>query len=475
VSSPLVLKTSDTALQQTFDWAKKQALAYVGPTTDPAGAWYEAALPGRNSFCMRDVSHQTMGAYALGLAAQNRNMLRLFAQNVADSRDWASYWEIDREGKPSPADYQSDDDFWYNLPANFDVMSAALRMYQWTGDPTYVDDPAFTNFYDRTVSDYPKRWNLEPPALLTRSRIMNRRLTTGRFVESRGIPSYAEGRKGFVTGVDLLTAEYRAFFLAAGLARAQGHDAAAKTFDSRALAIQRLIDSKIWDPKGHHFYGFVRNDQTAFGAGDAWVLYFSASKDFSKLQGALEAIKERLKVATPGIEEQSYLPETLYKHGAAEEAYSQIQDLSRPDRERREYPEVSYSIIGAIVTGMLGVDVTSSKQMKPHYAPPSDTVVTTRSQLASRTRWVELDHLPARRNIINLRHDGTTSSSLTNVSGPALLWQPSFYGRSHFLMIDGKKVAAHITADHQHREMTTTSVMVPPNSQIEVKMIAPGR
>jgi hypothetical protein len=424
---------------------------------------------------MRDVSHQTMGAYALGLAAQNRNMLRLFAQNVADSRDWASYWEIDREGKPSPADYQSDDDFWYNLPANFDVMSAALRMYQWTGDRTYIDDPAFAKFYDRTVSDYPKRWNLEPPALLTRSRIMNRRLSTGRFVESRGIPSYTEGQKDFVTGVDLLAAEYRAFLLAAGLARAHDHNEAAKTFDSRALSIQSLIDNKIWDPKGHHFYGFIRNDQTAFGAGDAWVLYFSASKDFSKLQGALGAIKERLRVATPGIEEQSYLPETLYKYGATEEAYSQIHDLSRPARERREYPEVSYSIIGAIVTGMMGVDVTSSKQMKPHDASPSDTVITTRSQLSSRTRWVELDHLPVRQNIINLRHVGSTSSSLTNVSGPALLWRPSFNGRSHFLMIDGKKVASHITADYQHRQMTTASVLVPQNSRIEVKMIDYGR
>jgi hypothetical protein len=184
-ASPLLLTTSDPALQQTFDWAKAQALAYVGPGSDPVGDWYEAALPGRHAFCMRDVSHQTMGAYALGLAAQNHNMLQRFAQNISDSKDWASYWEIDREGKASPDDYESDNDFWYNLPANFDVMSAALRMYQWTGDTTYIDDPVFTNFYDHTVSDYPKRWNLEPPSVLTRSRIMNRRLPTGRFVQAR--------------------------------------------------------------------------------------------------------------------------------------------------------------------------------------------------------------------------------------------------------------------------------------------------
>src|ERR1700690_2785691 len=82
-SSPLLLKTSDPAIQQAFGWAKAQALAYVGTGGDPVGEWYEAALPGRHAFCMRDVSHQTMGAYALGLAAQNRNMLRHFAESIS--------------------------------------------------------------------------------------------------------------------------------------------------------------------------------------------------------------------------------------------------------------------------------------------------------------------------------------------------------------------------------------------------------
>jgi len=30
------------------------------------GYWYEAALPGREAFCMRDVSHQSIGAETLG-------------------------------------------------------------------------------------------------------------------------------------------------------------------------------------------------------------------------------------------------------------------------------------------------------------------------------------------------------------------------------------------------------------------------
>ena len=46
--------SSDKDLEQTFYWAKKMALSYAHDGSDPVGHWYEAALPGRNAFCMRD-------------------------------------------------------------------------------------------------------------------------------------------------------------------------------------------------------------------------------------------------------------------------------------------------------------------------------------------------------------------------------------------------------------------------------------
>ncbi|MEN8226481.1 MAG: hypothetical protein ABFS05_14090 [Bacteroidota bacterium] len=48
---------SDSTLQHAFEWAKATALSYVREDTI-VGLWYEAALPGRDAFCMRDVSHQ---------------------------------------------------------------------------------------------------------------------------------------------------------------------------------------------------------------------------------------------------------------------------------------------------------------------------------------------------------------------------------------------------------------------------------
>ncbi|MFZ0594044.1 MAG: hypothetical protein WAM39_26545, partial [Bryobacteraceae bacterium] len=170
--SALTLDSSDARLVEAFNWAKRQALEFAFDG-DPVGLWYEAALPGREAFCMRDVAHQATGAHALGLAPHTRNMLHRFAENISESKDWCSYWEIDRYNRPSPADYKSDSEFWYCLPANYDVLDACYRMFLWTGDLTYLDDPAFLNFYNRTVTDFERRWNLDLDRIMRRKRFEN--------------------------------------------------------------------------------------------------------------------------------------------------------------------------------------------------------------------------------------------------------------------------------------------------------------
>src|ERR1700728_1399170 len=78
--------SSDTAMTRVFHWAKEQALHYKGKPGDPVGPWYESALPPRDAFCMRDVSHQSVGGAILGLDAENKNMLTLFAQNISGTK-----------------------------------------------------------------------------------------------------------------------------------------------------------------------------------------------------------------------------------------------------------------------------------------------------------------------------------------------------------------------------------------------------
>jgi len=131
-------------------------------------AEYESALPPRYAFCMRDVSHQCIGAEILGMHRENKNMFTKFTTHISASKDWCSYWEMDKFDRPSPSDYRNDREFWYNLNANFDLMDACWRSYLWTGDSLYLKDPAFRNFYDRSAQEYIQKWILQPDSLLTR-------------------------------------------------------------------------------------------------------------------------------------------------------------------------------------------------------------------------------------------------------------------------------------------------------------------
>lgn len=83
-------------------------MAYVQGGRDPVGLWYETGLPGRIRFSVRDRCHQSMGAQALELAAYTHNMLYHFTENISDSKDWCSYWDIDRWGRPARVDYEND-------------------------------------------------------------------------------------------------------------------------------------------------------------------------------------------------------------------------------------------------------------------------------------------------------------------------------------------------------------------------------
>jgi hypothetical protein len=454
--SGLQFESSDARLKDAFDWAKAQALRYAhGGGGDAVGPWYEAALPGREAFCMRDVAHQTWGAAALGLDAQNRSMLGRFAAAVAPSRDWSGYWEIDKQGRPSDADYVSDADFWYNLPANFDVLDGIVRMHRWTGDESYLNDAAMQRFFRSTANDYVKAWQLEPDVILKRARIMNRRLPNGKFVASRGIPSYSEGEVDFNLGTDLLAAEYRAFMSLASIAAHNNDANGAARYAKTANAILELVEHRAWSEKEQHFMGFFSPDGKTHGTGDAMVLYFGATHDVVHIRGALKRIESAEYLKGIGIEEESYLAQTFYRYGETEAAYERIMDLTRADKERREYPEVSYSVIGALVTGMMGVDVVGSD-------------IASLARLRGKTDRAKVLGLRVRGHVVDVEHVGDGQSALTNHSHKALRWRAEFLGRAAVLNVDGKMVRAESSFDEVHQPVSWVVVVVPAGKAVSV-------
>lgn len=106
--SNIRVASSDTLLVSIFNWARETSDGYVGIDSDPVGPWYEAALPGREAFCIRDVSHQSIGAEILGQGKQNLNMFRKFVENISEEKDYCSYWEIIVNDQAMPAEQFSD-------------------------------------------------------------------------------------------------------------------------------------------------------------------------------------------------------------------------------------------------------------------------------------------------------------------------------------------------------------------------------
>jgi hypothetical protein len=448
--SPLGLETPDAKLAAAFAWAKGQALEYVFPAAvhgDPVGDWYEAALPSRFAFCMRDVSHQAAGAHVLGLAAFNRNMLAKFARAISPSRDHCSYWEIDKWDRPAPVDYKSDRDFWYNLTANFDVLDACWRQFLWTADRTYLEDPAFVDYYRRTVRDYVEAWDRDGDG------IPEHRPEYGH----RGLGGYDEGpfSDQALYASDLIAAMARAFESYAGILAARGvEDEQGEAGDlcDRAAGLRAMYDRDWWsDERGRYADGRVQGGALVFQDliwNGVFPLYFG----FIPGGGRRDATLRRVAEAMPeGIEIESYLPEILYRYGQDEAAYARLIALADPGKERREYPEVPFAVVGAVAAGLMGV------------RPVTVTVVETRSGLTAATPWAEIRNVPVFDAVLDVRHEGRRRTTLAARSGGGFVWRAVFVGRWDELEVDGARTKASSDAlDEAGR----------PVSWVEVKMSA---
>ena len=448
-AASLTFDSSDPGLATGFQWAKRQALA-MAFDDDPVGPWYEAAEPGREAFCMRDTAHQAMGAHALGLAKHNLNMLRRFAENVSDARDWCSLWEIDRYNRPAPVDYRNDAEFWYNLPANFDILDAAYRMHLWTGELAYVQEPAFLNYYERTVRDYVERWGLGPDQVMKRPRLLNVRGVPDpkkKFQVNRGIPGYDEQDHDYVLGIDVLATQYAGYLAYARLQEIRGREEPAREYIQKALAVRALVNGAWWNEAGGHFYGRLDKDHTLTGKAGTGLLYRDVVDDGPKVEAALREGRGSVEVQ--------------YRYGDPDAATAQMLEIAHGGRSRREYPEVPYSWVGALVNGTMGVTLEARSALE------SQTegfwvaaVIRTLSGLGSKVAWAELRGLPIRGGVVAVRHEGARKTTFTNENGPAVLWRAAFRGTHENLLVNGRPLKARAETDASGSPLSTVRITV---------------
>ncbi len=397
------LYTSDRAINRGFDWASRQAAQYVHRDR-PAGPCYEAALPGREAFCMRDVSHQALGAQVLGAGDCTRSMLQHFARNISEAKRFCSYWEICFDGAPCPVDYAGDGDFWYNLPANFDVMDTAMRMYDWTGDLSYLHDPQMEDFHRMSMDDYIRRWDRDHDG------IPDRRVEEGR----RGIASYDETDLGQVysTAADLVAAQYAATAARARMLALRGEQAAATAMAARAAELRRRFHDHWWNEPEQRYESYLLQDGTYGGAyvgvNAISPLYYGIIDDPARQRAVVKAVAAHDSALC--VEERSYVPEVLWRYGEHEAALAVWLRMTHRDYARREYPEISYAALGGMASGYMGISPDASKR-----------AVRTRSAILG-DGWAEMCHLPLWGGEIHVLHEGRKATTLENVTGGPLTW-----------------------------------------------------
>lgn len=444
---------SDTALVRAFAWARAEALHYRGKPGDPVGPWYESALPPRDAFCMRDVSHQCVGGAILGLDAENKNMLTLFARNISASRNWCSYWEMNKHGVPAPEDYRNDKEFWYNLDANFDVLSATWRLAAWTGDSSYYRAAVFRLFERRTVGDYIDSWVLQPDSLLTRPAHPNAPAPfheQDAFDRCRGLPSYSEGIPNMKMGVDLVAALYRGMRTYADILRQRGQRAAAVAFDRRAERYRTRLEADWWSDSSQRYHTWYSTDgHFGWGEGETFLLWFDALQDTARIRRTID----HLASARWNMENNSYLPYLYYREGYWDTAYRTLLFCADPHTARREYPEVSFGVVQGVVLGLMGVEpVPGTRVVKTLY----------RHRGADSAR---LTDLPILGTTISVKHISPQESVVANTGARALVWRAEFSGSFAVARVGRRTMAMHRTRDKWGRVISYVDVPLKPGEQ----------
>ena len=330
--------------------------------------------------------------------------MALFAKHISCDRDFCSYWEITTRGEPTPVDYTSDRDFWYNLPANFDISDASNHLYDLTGEQDYLLDPVMANFHRMTVEDYLWTWDRDGDGIVDRVE------SDGR----RGIASYDEGNtKGYCTAADALSLEYAAFMAAARMYTLKGETEKAQKMQAKALHLQHVFCQEWWQEEEGHFASFLLKDGHLSDniSVDNLIapLRCRIIDDPEKLARHLDFVITQ--EPQMNVEVRSYLPLILWQHGRAEDAMRVWLKMTDNGYPRREYPEVSFAAIESLIMGYMGI-----------HADAACGTLTTCSNVSD-GQWAKICDFPLWGGRIHLKHEGRRASELTNKTGRPLVWK----------------------------------------------------
>lgn len=462
----ITIDSSSTLLKEAFDSAKPKAKQYV--RTDKYGLInrdecgtptsmgnympsYWAGYAHRYAFYSRDMAHQMSGAHLLGLDCENFEMLKAFAGTSNEERKWYPVWAINFDGSIFDLDYwevdekdflDKEDAFVREVPAVFELVEKGYKMYMWTGESRYIDDPVLWNYYTKALTDFIALHDTNNPNGIAEGAIGG-----GIFW---GTATYNErGNEGLIEAGDGIACQYQAMSCYANMLEAKGETEKAKEFAQKASDLKQYFNTKWSVEEGTDEYIRGYNDKgeafSGFGREQSWFMPMKGITEPGERTNALLAdLYEKCldpNTAPPNIEAISYLPDTFFPYGKNEEGWHFMKHiLSKIDEPHEmraqgtngDYPEISYTVVSQTVEGLMGVTPNAPKHS-----------VATISRLPEEIDWVALDHIAVGNNDIYVRHDGQTKSTLKNNSGDKITWEVQFEGQYPSIRVNGETSKAY--------------------------------
>nr|MBC9201132.1 chitobiase/beta-hexosaminidase C-terminal domain-containing protein [Paenibacillus sp. PL91] len=497
----ITLDSSNMLLKSNFDWAIGQALEFVqtgksGPvnvnkTGGQPGPFpyipsYWAGYKHRTAFYSRDFVHQAPGGHMLGLDQENFSMFKTFAKGATEARKWYTLWAYNFDGSNYTIDYKSDTNFVREVPIQFELIEKAYEQYLWTGNEAYINDSDMWNFYTKVLTDYIALHDTNGNGVAE---------GTGGGI-FKGAASYNE-RSGepIIEAGDAIGSQYQALLAYANMLKAKGLNAESTAAFAKAQELKDYFNNEWSVKNGDKSGSYVRAwhaDQvtryTDFGKENSWFLPMKlitepGQRNSNYLDYISEQIGNGLIYTSPtakasldkpnspaNVEAYSYLPDTFYPYNRVDEGWKWLKFLmeTRPNRHEQfaagtltngEYPEISYTLIGNIVEGLMGIEPNA----------PQHSVVTA-PRLASEVPDVKVDFLQMGQNDISVAHKGNTKTEFINRAGSQpLTWEARFYGNYPTINLNGTdQPALHKTVNGEKVSYITTTVAVGSTSVAEV-------
>jgi hypothetical protein len=258
-------------------------------------------------------------------------------------------------------------------------------------------------------------------------------------------------------GADLIAAQYEGYRVYAAIERQRGSRGSlsqtlAEEYEAKAQGLRVRFNTEWWDPIQNRHYSLMLPNRNFYSGyvpeGNVFALLFRLTEEGLKTDAALDSLEKN----RPQFDQKlSYFPEILFQYGRNNSAYRYLLELTDPNFRGRGMPEIVFSVVGAVATGMAGI----SPDARNH-------IVETLSRLPKAVDWLKLSHLPILWNDVTVQHRGL-ESSFTNQAGPPVHWKASFPVESSLaapqILVDG--VPEPVTVERRFNHQRVASALIP--------------